>query len=389
MKLAERLLRQALDRAEIAVNGRVAWDIQVHDQRFWSSLWRGSLGIGEAYMAGWWDCKQVDELVCRLAKSGQGWIWMLNPIVWQLAARNLLANMVPGETEAEAIGEAHYDLGNSFYEAMLGRSMIYSCAYWSARINYVDSSELEESQWRKMRLVGKKLGLHRGMDVLDIGCGWGTGTKHLAELCAARIFGVTVSKEQVKYAAEHACSSDVTFGLGPWQNLSRFYGPRTGKKFDRIYSLGAFEHFGWKNYRHFFQEMQRLFKPDGRLLLHTIGKESPVCFMDPWLHKYIFPNGMIPSRSSIERALPQGLHVWDWHALGGWRYDATLMRWYANFLINWGRIRAENPYLDEGFYRMWEFYLLSCAGLFRAGKLDVWQILLGTAKKPTDYQPVR
>lgn len=254
---------------------------------------------------------------------------------------------------------------------MLGKRLIYSCGYWK------NASTLDEAQEAKLDLVCRKLGLRPGMRVLDIGCGWGGTAKFAAERYKVEVVGITVSEEQVKIGKELCRDLPVKIRLQDYRDLK--------ETFDRILSLGMFEHVGYKNYPVFFRVAKSCLKDDGLLLLHTIGKHSSVTKGDPWIARYIFPNSMIPSARQICSGM-EGLFVLeDWHNFGA-DYDKTLMHWFRNFNNNWNVIRKD---YDERFYRMWKYYLLSCVGSFRARKNQLWQIVLSANGVPAGYQSVR
>jgi cyclopropane-fatty-acyl-phospholipid synthase len=233
----------------------------------------------------------------------------------------------------------------------------YSCGYWAK------AKTLDEAQEAKMELICRKIGLQPGMTVLDIGCGWGGFAKYAAEKYGVTIHGITVSREQVKFATEFCQGLDVTIELKDYRDLDGRY--------DRIVSVGMFEHVGSKNYRTYMEVVHRCLEEDGLFLLHTIGMNYSVSSNDTWLEKYIFPNSMIPSAKQITSAAEGLFVIEDWHSFGQY-YDNTLMAWYKNFTKNWDKLKDA---YDERFYRMWTYYLLSCAGSFRARKNQLWQIV--------------
>jgi len=200
--------------------------------------------------------------------------------------------------------------------------------------------------------------------VLDIGCGWGGLAKYMAERSGCSVTGVNISREQLGYAREFCKGLPVTF-------LDCDYRVVKGS-FDKIVSVGMFEHVGCKNYRTFMQVVRRCLKPDGIFLLHTIGSNVSQTGCDPWINRYIFPNGMLPSIAQIARATEGLLAIEDWHNLGP-HYDKTLMAWNANFQKAWPNLQSR---YDERFRRMWTYYLLSCAGAFRARNIQVWQVVM-------------
>lgn len=202
------------------------------------------------------------------------------------------------------------------------------------------------------------------MRVLDIGCGWGSFIGYAAEHCGVECVGITVTKEQLAWARKRYAHLPVEFRLQDYRAMN--------ERFDRVVSVGMFEHVGRKNHRTFMEVVRRCLVDDGLCLLHTIGNNERDSVQDPWFDKYIFPNGDLPSIGQIGDALDNLLVVEDLHNFGA-DYDKTLMAWYANFEKAWPGFADE---LGERFYRMWRYYLLSCAGNFRARKTQLWQWVL-------------
>jgi cyclopropane-fatty-acyl-phospholipid synthase len=255
------------------------------------------------------------------------------------------------------VGFKHYDLGNRLFEAMLDSRMNYTCGYWK------NAKNLDEAQLHKLELTCQKLLLKPGMRMLDIGCGFGALAKYAAENYGVKVVGVTISKEQRDYAQQNCAGLPVEIRFQDYRDVN--------EKFDRIASLGMFEHVGHLNYRTYMNVANKCLSDDGIFLLHTIGSKVSSVASDEWISKYIFPNGMLPSIPQIGNAA-EGLFVMeDWHNFGA-DYDKTLMAWYANFNHHWDQLKS---YYDERFYRMWKYYLLSCAGLFRARYTQLWQIV--------------
>ena len=359
-------LERLLAPCDVRFNGDRPCDIQVHDERFYARvIAQGSLGFGEAYMDGWWDCTDLAEAMARILRYRVD--AEVRPV--REAPRALLARLVNLQTQRRAfrVGEHHYDIGNGLYRRMLGRYMVYSCGYWAAADN------LDDAQWAKMDLICRKLGLEPGMRVLDIGCGWGELARFMAEHYGAEVVGVTISREQVEYGRQLCAELPVEIRLQDYREVD--------EQFDRIVSVGMFEHVGHKNYRTFMQQCQRLLPPDGLLLLHTIGNNITTTRTDPWIERYIFPNSMVPSSAQVATAADRTLLIEDWHNFGA-HYDPTLCAWYANFEAAWPELAAD---YGDRFYRMWRFYLLSCAGSFRARLNNLWQIVLSPRGVPGGY----
>jgi cyclopropane-fatty-acyl-phospholipid synthase len=367
----QRIAEQILDTAGIKINGSDPWDVHVHDDRFYRRvLTRGELGIGESYMEGWWDCVQVEELIFRILK------YNLDEQVrrkYNILITHLWASLFNLQSRRRAfiIGERHYDLGNDLFQSMLDQRLNYSCGWWK------DARNLEEAQTGKLELICRKLYLKPGMRVLDIGCGWGAFGRYAAEKYQVEVVGITVSKEQVELGRKLCEGLPVEFRLLDYRSMD--------EKFDRIVSVGMVEHVGVKNYRTFFGVAERCLKDDGLFLLHTIGNIRSVKSVNPWTHRYIFPNGMLPSVAQIGRAMENLFVLEDWHNFGI-DYYKTLMAWYRNFDENWPEILDRYP---PYFYRMWKFYLLSSAGGFKAGRNQLWQLVLAKRGVPLGYQSVR
>jgi cyclopropane-fatty-acyl-phospholipid synthase len=359
-----------LDAAGVELNGPHPWDVQVHNPRLFRRIaLHGSLGVGEAYMDGWWDCDALDELACRVLRSRTLYrLGRIGTFVADLHAR--LINL-QSHRRAFRIGEAHYDLGNDLFEAMLDERMVYTCGYWAP------AADLDTAQEHKLDLVCRKLGLASGMRVLDIGCGWGSFAKFAAERYGAHVTGITVSREQLELAQQRCRGLPVELRLEDYRD--------TRGSFDRVVSLGMFEHVGLRNYRRYFECVRRLLKPDGLFLLHTIGHDVSWRTTDPWIGRYIFPNSLIPSAAQITHAMEGEFVLEDWHTFGA-DYDKTLMAWWHNFDAAWPRLR--DKYGDR-FYRLWRYYLLTCAGSFRARTNNLWQLVLSPTGLPGGYTSIR
>ncbi len=363
-------ISELLTHADVKINGDRPFDIRVNDERFYGRvLSQGSLGFGESYMDGWWDCEQLDVMIHRVL--GANLEKKIQP--WRMAWPYLKARFINLQTKNQAFdnGQAHYDIGNDLYERMLDKRMVYTCAYFK------DAQTLDEAQEAKLDLVCKKIGLKKGDRVLDIGCGWGSWAKFAAEKYGASVVGITVSKEQVALGQERCKGLPVEIRLQDYRDVN--------EPFDHIISLGMFEHVGYKNYRDYMAVAARCLKDGGLFLLHTIGGNTSTTSIDPWIEKYIFPNAMLPSVKQISAAA-EGLFVMeDWHSFGQY-YDLTLMAWYKNFHARWPEISQK---YGERFYRMWRFYLLVCAGSFRCRKNQLWQIVFSKHGVSGGYKSIR
>ncbi|RAJ10879.1 cyclopropane-fatty-acyl-phospholipid synthase [Chitinophaga skermanii] len=358
MKEAKKILTRLLEAANIHVNGSNPWDIQVHDERFYRQvLSHGTLALGESYMAKWWDCAQLDELftkvlIAHLDTFIKADLKLKLEIFWARVSN------LQRPSKAYEVGEQHYDIGNDLFEVMLDKRLTYTCAFWQ------HAHTLDEAQAYKLDLSCRKLHLQPGMHVLDIGCGWGSFAKFAAENYGVKVTGITISKEQAAFAQDACKGLPVDIQLMDYRLLTGQY--------DAIASLGMFEHVGYKNYRQYMQVAHQCLKDDGLFLLHTIGGNHPAMFTDAWLNKYIFPNAMIPTMPLIDEAM-EGLFIMEHWQNFGTDYDKTLMAWYGNVVTHWPALSAK---YSETFFRMWSYYLLSCAGSFRARNSQLWQLVL-------------
>jgi cyclopropane-fatty-acyl-phospholipid synthase len=308
-------------------------------------------------MDGWWDCEAIDQFFEKIMEHRLDKKVKANTslLLWAyLKAKTLLAQ---SRSKAYVIGEHHYDIGNALFAVMLDKGMNYSCGYWET------AKTLDTAQEDKLDLICRKIGIEPGMKVLDIGCGWGGFAKYAAEKYSANVYGITVSREQAEYAKNICRGLSVKIDLKDYRELK--------EKYDRIVSIGMFEHVGCRNYDIFFKIVHRCLKADGLFLLHTIAGNSSVEIPDPWVNTYIFPNSMLPSAKQITSVAEGRFVIEHWHSFGQY-YDKTLMAWYNNFKKNW--IKLKDAY-DERFYRMWTYYLLSFAGSFRSRRNQLWQIV--------------
>ncbi|MEW8200642.1 MAG: cyclopropane fatty acyl phospholipid synthase [Candidatus Thiodiazotropha endolucinida] len=368
-----KVLIDLLAQADIQFNGNRPWDIQVYDDSLFKRvLTRGSLGFGEAYMDGLWGCAAMDELFTRLMAAGieeQLASWFKFRMLVEIV-RQYLFNLQSIQRTFQ-VGERHYDIGNDIFEAMLDTSMTYSCGYWESADN------LELAQQSKLELICRKLQLQPGERLLEIGCGWGSLMQYATEHFGVNAVGVTVSKAQQKRARERCKDLPVTVELKDYREITGSY--------DKVVSVGMFEHVGHKNYPTYFHTVNRLLKDNGLFLLHTIGLYKTAKTLDPWIDKYIFPNGKLPSAQEITQSVESVFLIQDWHNFGP-DYDRTLMAWWHNFDHAWPEL---GKHYDERFYRMWKYYLHSCAGFFRSRQGQLWQLVLNKRQCEGVYRSVR
>ncbi len=357
--------------ADITLNGKRSFDLQVHNEKFYErTLKNGSLGFGESYMDGWWDCSALDEMFTKVFLS------KLNKKIIPLyvvfaALKSKLTNLQTKERSKE-VAELHYDLGNDFYAAMLDKRMQYTCAYWDK-----GAKTLDQAQEDKLDLVCKKLQLKKGDKVLELGCGWGGFAKFAAEKYKCEVTAYNISEEQVSYARKICKGLPVNIVKEDYRKAKGIY--------DKVVSIGMCEHVGYKNYRAFMELVSACLKPNGLFLLHTIGGNVSVTITDPWIEKYIFPNSMLPSIKQLSTSFEKIFVMEDWHNLST-NYDKTLMAWDINFRRHWPEFKEK---YGEKFYRMWRFYLLSSAAQFRSRKTQLWQIVLSKGGLADGYKSVR
>ena len=358
-------------RAGIVVGGDEPHDVQVHDDRFWTRIFRDrELGLGEAYQDGWWDALRVDEFLVRVLTADlRSSIRPSSALLWH-AVRSKATNR---QTSRRAGRNArfHYDIGNDLYLRMLGDEMIYSCAVWDG----VD--DLAAAQEAKLDLICRKLHLETGMRVLDIGCGWGGFARHAAGRYGVHVVGISPSGEQVGEARGRSGDLSVEFHQQDYREVAGTY--------DRIVSIGMFEHVGPRNYQGFFDRCCDLLAPDGLMLHHTIGSNESTQSVDAWFNRYIFPGGVVPSLHQISGAAQPRWAIEDVHNLGP-DYDRTLRAWHDNVEARWDEI----PGYDERFRRTWRYYLLSSAASFRVRNLQLFQIVFSrTGRMSPVYRAVR
>ncbi|MDP3899810.1 MAG: cyclopropane fatty acyl phospholipid synthase [bacterium] len=365
----EKVKKITLDHGVI-INGDKPWDMQVKNDKFYQRLiLNGSLGLGESYMDGWWEAKRLDEFFFKIMSTGAG--RNLSSASQYINKLKALITNRQSKSRSKQVAEQHYDLSNEFYKDMLDSRLQYTCAYWK------NAKNLEEAQKNKLDLSCKKLKLKKGDRVLELGCGWGGFAKFAVENYGCEVIAYNISAEQVKYARENCQGLPATF-------IHADYREAVGE-FDKVAAIGVAEHVGYKNYRGLMEVAHRSLKPHGLFLLHSIATNISTTICDPWFDKYIFPGGMLPSISQLGEAM-EGLFVMeDWHNFGP-DYDKTLMAWYENFDKNWSKHKDQ---FGEKFYKMWEYYLKSLAGGFRARHIQLWQVVMSKDGISGGYESVR
>lgn len=349
--------------------------MRLHDASLPLKIFRNpELHTGEAYMNGtltFEDCNLKDFLNLFSINRGSMASYPMQKVLRRIS------QTVRSVQQHNPIGKAqknvshHYDLSTEMYRLFLDKDMQYSCAYFEN-----GDETLEEAQEKKKRHIAAKLKLEDGQRILDIGCGWGGLALSLAQRSNVEVLGVTLSKEQHQVAIDRAkdagLSDRVRFELLDYRKVN--------ERFDRIVSVGMFEHVGVSRYDEFFGKIYKLLNHDGFALLHSIGHMSPPSVASPWLRKYIFPGAYSPALSETFAATERQ-HLWvsDVEVLRV-HYADTLVEWNKRFQEN--RKRIADIY-DERFCRMWEFYLLSVETMFRTGAQMVFQMQLSRIREAT------
>lgn len=370
------VLDAVLEAADVRLGGDRPWDLQLNGGDGGRSLIaavleRGSLGLGDGYVDGLWDCAALDQLFTRLLlvqadrqlARGQ---W-LRSALWLLRER--LVNLQSLE-RSPTVARRHYDIHPQVFAAMLDPWRQYSCANWQ------QASSLAEAQEHKLRLICEKLELQPGQRLLDIGCGWGGLAAYAARHYGVEVVGITLSVEQLQLARRHWGELPLRFALCDYRQLEQLQLP----PFDRVVSVGMLEHVGPRNLGRFFQAAHEALRDDGLLLVHSIGYRQRSRHSDPWIDAHVFANGRLPAPGELATALEHQWLLEDWHCFGE-DYDRTLMAWHSNVEAAWPQLA---PHLGGGeeaerFRRFWRYYLLCCAGFFRARQGQLWQLVLSKA----------
>jgi len=360
------LFQRLLDGTGVQIGGGRPWDITVHRDRFYRRALRGSLGIGESYMDGDWDCAALDQMFRRVLSAGR----FNHPLLRMARALKVLQSRLrnlQSRRRARAVAEEHYDLDHRMYAMFLGPWNQYTCCFFDGTV------DLERAEVAKLEMLCDKLELRPGDRLLDIGCGWGGVAKYAAATRGCEVTGISLSVEQIAYAREYTRGLPVTIRELDYRDL-----PQAGLgAFDKIAIVGMLEHVGYRNYGTLMRVVNEMLKPDGLFLLHTIGNCERSTVVDPWIEKYIFRNSMCPAMGQLADATEGSFVIEDWENYGQY-YAPTLKAWHERFNANWDRIRAldtTRPF-DERFRRMWNYYLLSSKAAFEAEQLHLWQLVM-------------
>lgn len=380
MRLLDQLLRQAIRTGTLVVHPPVGAPlrygdgqgrpvtVRLHDESLVRRiLLNPDLGIGEGYMEGSFTIDDDDLhgfLALAVRNSQNAWRHPLHRFLWKLRYLSRVARQYNPAGRARRRVAHHYDLSGELYDLFLDSDKQYSCAYFRS-----PDDTLEQAQAQKKAHIAGKLRIEPGMRVLDIGCGWGGLALTLARDYGARVLGVTLSEEQHEVANERARAA----GLGNRAQFRLMDYREVEGTFDRVVSVGMFEHVGAPHYREYFRTVREKLTEDGIALIHTIGRSTPPGANSPWIEKYIFPGGYIPALSEIMTAvekedfISQDIEVWRLH------YAQTLRHWHDRFVANEERVRE---IYDDRFCRMWRYYLVACEQTFRCNRQVVFQLQL-------------
>ena len=330
-----------------------------------------SLHFGESYMNGSLILEEGtihDLLKLIFINSGSNadhWVMKVDKFIRAIRNKIVSSNYIPKSKKNVA---HHYDLSDKLYDLFLDKDRQYSCAYFNS-----PNDTLEQAQLNKKELIAKKLLLEEDQNVLDIGSGWGGMASYLSKRSNVNVKGVTLSEEQIAYSKQRKIDESldkVEYALQDYRNVEESY--------DRIVSVGMFEHVGTPHYQEFFDKVYQLLNETGVALIHTIGRIDQPTTNDPWIEKYIFPGGYIPALSEVmQRVEKSGLTTTDIQVLK-FHYAETLKRWRYNFYDNIDKVKE---FYDEKFCRMWDFYLSSSQASFEESSLVIYQLQLSKNKK--------
>jgi cyclopropane-fatty-acyl-phospholipid synthase len=375
---AKKSIQSLLSMADIKIDGDRPWDIRIRDERFFRRVLADpTVGLGESYMDGWWECKSIDQLFYKILTARLDEKVKNHP---RLLLHRFMSRLVNLQTRARSlkIAEKHYEFSTDLFLSFLDPYNQYTCGYFK------DTEDLNKAQELKLDLICRKLKITSSDEVLDIGCGWGGFAKFASERYGCHVTGISISSEQVEYAKEFCKGKNVAIVKSDYRDL-----PVEGnrQRYDKVLICGMIEHVGYKNYRLLMKIVRHCLKDAGLFLLHTIGRNVSATTMttNRWLAKYIFPNSMVPSMKQLSAAAEGLFVIEDLHNFRAY-YDNTLMAWSKNFEKNWDKIKSA---YDDRFYRMWQYYFLSCAGGFRALDTQLWQIVFSKHGVVGGYESVR
>lgn len=344
-------VKKTFAQAGVAIDGDNAWDIKVNNNRFYQDLFfNGSLGLGESYMRGDWETKDVEELFFRVISEGLEKKSKRLPLQTIKRVLDRLSNQQTLD-KARSNAEHHYNLGNDLFFEFLGGYKNYSCGYFK------DTENLEEAQVAKMKKLCELLDLNPQDRLLDVGGGWGEFARFAADHTGCHVTSINIADEQIKHAREICKDSNVDIVKSDYRKM-------TGS-FNKIAVIAMFTHVGPKNYQQFMQTIDGLLEPGGKVVMETVGGVRDKENCEPWTNKYIFPGGVIPTLGQIDTAI-DGIFERTSVSEFGEYYVITLRHWHQNFMRAWPQLKER---YSEETRLMFEYYFLSVAGSFRAKDL--------------------
>lgn len=367
-RLAGALVERVLAAADVRIDGDRAWDVRVSDERFFRAVaLRGTLGAGESYMSGWWQCDDLEELARRVltGESEAGFGVLPSYLVPAVLAR--LRNEQSVE-RSRRVAEQHYDMDNDLFCRFLGKYRMYSAGYFEGS----DPADLDEAQRRKLDLICKKLELSSTDHLLDVGGGWGEFARYAAATYGCRVTSINISDEQIRFARDYCRGLPVEIVKTDYRHIEGRY--------DKIAAIAMLPHVGYKNHREFMRVMRDHLSPDGLILIECTSKTESRTHMDPWVDRYFFPGSLFPSARQLGAAIDGIFAVEDWHNFWS-SYIHTLRAWNRNFQASWPVLSARYP---DSTRRMFEYFFLTGSGGFHARLLNYWHLVLAplTRRRP-------
>jgi len=362
MNLFKTLAEPLLASLDVRTTGERSFDLLVHDPRFYRrALLEGSLGVGESYVDGWWDCRDLEELVFRLVAHGAA--EKARRFVPRGAAMNALARVMNLQPRAlrERISQ-HYNTDNQLFSDFLGKYKIYSCAYFRDR-----EDDLDAGQMNKLNVICDRLDLRAQDRVLDVGGGWGEVARHMATTRGCHVTSVNISDEQIRYARGLCAGLPVDIVRSDYRDIAGSY--------DKVAIIAMLSHVGVKNHRAFFEKIHSLLAPGGAVVIDTVGANVSLAHGNPWIDRYIFPGAVFPSLNQISRAT-EGLFVVEEVQNHGPSYVKTLRAWNANLQRHWPELSRRH---GERTRRTFEFFFQCVAGYFRARDFQNYCVVLSKA----------
>lgn len=350
-------LSMLLRQAGIEPNGSSPWDPQIKDDRFYRTvLLKGSVGLGDSYINGWWECADISEFILRIIQSG---IHLRVPRLDVLLRKLRFALLdAQDRVRSKRVAEVHYDEDPRIFEIMLGNTNSYTCGRWHG------VSTLDAAQEQKMDLLCRKAGLSEGKIVLDIGSGWGGFLAHAAKRCGVRGIGLTISRTQFEYAQKRYSNLPVEFRLEDYRDFNGTV--------DAVVSICVIEHVGPQHYREYFEKARAsLAREDGFFVVQCIFACDRRATMDPWTEKHIFPNGILPTLDRINESTQGVFHLVDQEFFRE-DYVKTFYAWRENLICHRNEIVEK---YGMRYYRKYEYYLSLYVAGFSSGRINVGQFV--------------